>query len=218
MLKTIQKVVVALKDLPQPTRRFNLSKHVGRKSTMAESLDQSIVWMDMEMSGLDIFKDHILEIACLVTDKELNVKSSDFHLIIHQPDEVLNSMNEWCTENHKSTGLSDAVRSSEITLESAEQQLLTFLKKYVPEKSCPLAGNSIYMDRLFLRVHMPIANEYLHYRVIDVSTIVELAKRWNAPAVSADPKKLRLHRAIDDVRESIEQLKYYKSTFFKTLQ
>uniref|UniRef100_A0A0C9QJC6 Probable oligoribonuclease n=2 Tax=Fopius arisanus TaxID=64838 RepID=A0A0C9QJC6_9HYME len=211
---------IALRDLLQCRLRLNLNNLAGvrRNKTMATSSDQSIVWMDMELSGLDISKDHILELACLVTDEQLNIKSNDFHLIINQPDEVLDSMDEWCTEHHQSTGLTDAVRRSTISLRSAEQQLLTFLKKYVPEKSSPLAGNSIYMDRLFLRTHMKIVDEYLHYRIIDVSTISELAKRWNHSVASSAPKKQCLHRALDDVRESIEQLKYYKSSFFKCLQ
>ncbi|XP_063973031.1 probable oligoribonuclease [Diachasmimorpha longicaudata] len=217
MLKIVEKAVRTLKPLPHYTWRLNLSKQVGIMKTVATYSEQNIVWMDMEMTGLDAVKDHILEVACLVTDKELNVISSDFHEIIHQSDEILNNMNEWCKKNHQATGLCDAVRKSEISLETAEERLLSFLKEYVPEKACPVAGNSIYMDRMFLRVHMPIADEFLHYRLIDVSTIAELAKRWNAPAVSAAPKKKELHRAIDDIRESIEQLKYYKSTFLKSL-
>ncbi|KAI5637701.1 exonuclease domain-containing protein [Phthorimaea operculella] len=174
-----------------------------------------IVWVDLEMTGLDIEKDHILEIACLVTDADLNVVAKGPNIIIHQPDDVLRDMNEWCVKQHGESGLTEASRKSKISLQDAEKELLKFVSSHVPEKKCPLGGNSVYMDRLFLRKYMPTLNEYLHYRIIDVSTIKELVKRWYPKEFSKIPQKKFAHRTLDDILDSIEEMKYYKEHVFK---
>uniref|UniRef100_A0A6M2DCW0 Probable oligoribonuclease n=1 Tax=Xenopsylla cheopis TaxID=163159 RepID=A0A6M2DCW0_XENCH len=177
------------------------------------STQKRIVWMDLEMTGLDVDKDKILEIACVVTESDLKIVDTCSTLVIHQPDEVLSNMNEWCMVNHARTGLIDDCKKSTLTLDQAQNILIDFLKKNVPQKECPLAGNSIYMDRLFLMKHMPVVNEYLHYRIIDVSSIKELCKRWNNNFFKKAPKKELLHRAQEDILESIKELQYYKTLF-----
>ncbi|KAL0132746.1 hypothetical protein PUN28_000466 [Cardiocondyla obscurior] len=174
-----------------------------------------IVWIDMEMTGLDVNVHHILEIACIITDKKLNVVSNELNIVIHQSDTILENMNDWCKVNHLKTGLIEESRSSKISLEEAEKMVLQLLKKHIPEKSCPLAGNSVYMDRFFLYKYMPLVNEYLHYRIIDVSTIKEIARRWNVYVHNSLPRKKLNHRALDDIKESINEMKHYKKTFFK---
>ncbi|CAG9134548.1 unnamed protein product [Plutella xylostella] len=174
-----------------------------------------IVWVDLEMTGLDIDKDHILEIACLVTDAQLNVIATGPNLIIHQPDEVLDSMNQWCITQHGESGLTEASRKSKVSLKDAESQVLSFVQKHAPENKCPLGGNSVYMDRLFLRKHMPKFDSYMHYRIIDVSTVKELAKRWFQSEFSRLPPKQFQHRTMSDILESIEELKYYREHIFK---
>ncbi|XP_053663914.1 oligoribonuclease, mitochondrial [Anopheles marshallii] len=183
---------------------------------MSQLSSQNLVWMDLEMTGLEVDKDRILEIACIVTDSKLNIIAKGPNIIINEPDSVLDTMNSWCKEHHAKSGLIEAVKKSTCTLEQAEQQVLDFVKQYCPERSCPMAGNSIYMDRLFIRKHMSTLNEYLHYRVIDVSTVKELSKRWNGEVYKSTPPKILAHRALDDIEESIKEMKYYKDTFFKT--
>nr|XP_021184071.2 probable oligoribonuclease [Helicoverpa armigera] len=175
-----------------------------------------IVWVDLEMTGLDIEKDHILEIACVVTDADLNIVAQGPNIIINQPDSILDGMNDWCVSQHGESGLTEASRKSNVTLKEAEKQVLEFVKSHAPEKKCPLGGNSVYMDRLFIRKYMPILDNYLHYRVIDVSTIKELAKRWYQKEFSLMPQKKFRHRSVDDILESIEELKYFKQHIFKS--
>lgn len=173
-----------------------------------------IVWIDTELTGLNIEQDTILEIACLITDKNLNVISEEFNVVIKQSDTILDSMNEWNTTHHTETGLIQASKCSKINLQNAERMLLNFLQKYVPKNSCPLAGNTIYTDRLFLRKYMPLVDNYLFYRIIDVSSIKELVRRWNPKINKQEPQKQSIHRALYDIKESIQQLKYYKNTIF----
>lgn len=175
----------------------------------------NLVWIDLEMTGLEVEKDRILEIACIVTNKNLEILERGPDIVIHEPEEVLTAMNEWCQINHGKTGLTQAVRESKINLEEAEQMVLDFVKKYCPEKACPLAGNTIYMDRMFLYRYMPKLNDYLHYRIVDVSTIKELCKRWEGKVFSHCPPKKLVHRALDDIEESIQELKYYKDYMFQ---
>nr|XP_033328962.1 probable oligoribonuclease [Megalopta genalis]XP_033328963.1 probable oligoribonuclease [Megalopta genalis]XP_033328964.1 probable oligoribonuclease [Megalopta genalis] len=181
---------------------------------MAGYEDTYIVWIDTELTGLDIEKDTILEIACLITNKDLNIISKEFNVIINQSDETLNTMNEWCIKHHAETGLTNDSRLSKISLKEAEKMLLDFLKTYILKGVCPLAGNTIYMDRMFLNKHMPLINAYLHYRIIDVSTIKELARRWCPATYQNVPNKQQCHRALADIRESIQELKYYKEHIF----
>ncbi|KAF7284236.1 hypothetical protein GWI33_022387 [Rhynchophorus ferrugineus] len=175
-----------------------------------------IVWIDMEMTGLDADKDKIMEVACLVTDSDLNIVAESPDIYINQPKEILDKMNEWCIKQHGKSGLTEACLNSKTTLSEAENTVLKFLENNVAYQSSPLAGNSVYMDRMFLMKHMPKVNDYLHYRIIDVSSIKVLCQRWN-PEVSKNlPKKEFQHRALQDIRESVNELKYYKQFFFKT--
>uniref|UniRef100_A0A182NY97 Probable oligoribonuclease n=1 Tax=Anopheles dirus TaxID=7168 RepID=A0A182NY97_9DIPT len=176
----------------------------------------NLVWIDMEMTGLDVDKDRILEIACIITDGELDIIAKGPNLIIHESESVLEGMDDWCKEHHTKSGLIEAVRKSTYSLEQAETEVLEFVKQHCPERSCPMSGNSIYMDRLFVIKHMPSLNSYLHYRVVDVSTVKELCKRWNEDVYKRSPPKLLAHRALDDIEESIKEMKYYKAMLFKT--
>ncbi|OXU30483.1 hypothetical protein TSAR_013553 [Trichomalopsis sarcophagae] len=173
-----------------------------------------IVWIDMEMSGLDVDKNRILEIACLITDENLNVISDEFQAVLYQPDTELDTMNDWCQNNHGKTGLIDACKKSAETEDAVDINLLYFMMKYIPKGKCPLAGNSVYVDRLFLRKYMPVSNDYIHYRIIDVSSIKEVVKRWKPEIHSNIPKKEFNHRALDDIKESILELKFYKDNVF----
>uniref|UniRef100_A0A336M2I7 Probable oligoribonuclease n=1 Tax=Culicoides sonorensis TaxID=179676 RepID=A0A336M2I7_CULSO len=173
-----------------------------------------IVWIDMEMTGLDVKKDRIIEIACLVTDHELNVIAEGPNVIINQPDSLLLHMNSWCMKTHTESGLLKASQESKITEEQAEDMVLTFIQQYTKRNEAPLAGNTIYMDRFFLIEQMPKIHNYLHYRIIDVSTIKELCQRWNPEMHKNAPPKKLVHRALDDILESIIELKYYKEYLF----
>ncbi|XP_028179528.1 oligoribonuclease, mitochondrial [Ostrinia furnacalis] len=197
-------------------RGMSQNKTASTMSTQArKDSAKRIVWVDLEMTGLNIDKDHILEIACLVTDADLNLVATGPNLVIHQPDSILNNMDSWCIATHGESGLTEASRKSKISLKEAEKQVLEFVSAHVPEKKCPLGGNSVYMDRLFLRKYMPNFDLYLHYRIIDVSTIKELARRWYQKEYSTIPKKKFQHRSIDDIFESIAELRYYRDNIFK---
>ncbi|XP_053688701.1 probable oligoribonuclease [Sabethes cyaneus] len=174
----------------------------------------NLVWIDMEMTGLDVQNDKILEIACIVTNKNLELLEPGIDIVIHQPEEVLGMMNDWCVINHGKSGLTQAVRNSRVGLSEAEEIVLEFVKKHCPPKGCPLAGNSVYMDRMFLANYMPRLNDYLHYRIVDVSTIKELCKRWNGAVFSRVPSKQLNHRALDDIGESIKELRFYRPYMF----
>ena len=195
-------------------KEFIISSKRYKNSKMSTEGADHIVWVDLEMSGLNIEKDHILEMACLITDKQLNIIAEGPEIVINQSDTVLNSMDEWCTKTHSKSGLTDAVKNSKITLDKAENIMLEFIQNYVPKNSCPLAGNSVYMDRLFLNKYMKRYNQHLHYRIIDVSTVKELNFRWYPGNKDSKQKKFN-HRALDDIKESIEELKFYRNTIFK---
>ncbi|GAB1864415.1 Oligoribonuclease, mitochondrial [Camponotus japonicus] len=174
-----------------------------------------IVWIDMEMTGLDVEKDHILEIACIITDKTLKIISTELNIIIHQSNIILDNMNAWCKKQHKKTGLTENSRLSTISLKDAEKMVLNFLQEYIHPGVCPLAGNTVYMDRFFLYKYMPLVNNYLHYRIIDVSTIKEIVRRWNPNIYKSIPQKELKHRALDDIKESIKELTYYQKHIFE---
>jgi oligoribonuclease len=168
------------------------------------------------MTGLDTLNDTIIEIACIITDKDLNIVQKSKNLVIHKPTETMDKMGEWCTQHHKNSGLSDQVLKSTITTSQAEQEILSLIKSHIPiAKSAQLAGNSVHMDKVFLQREMPKIIEYLHYRIVDVSTIKELARRWYLAEYKNIPKKKEMHRALDDIEESIAELKYYKNCLFK---
>ncbi len=174
----------------------------------------AIVWMDMEMSGLDPDKDRILEVAVLVTNGELEVVAEGPNLILHQPDEVLEAMDEWNTSHHAQSGLTQRVRESLIDEAQASAAILDFLGEHTQKRKAPLAGNSIHQDRRFVARYLPEVEQWLHYRNVDVSTIKELAQRWYPTQYNGRPAKKGSHRAMDDLLESIEELRYYRNALF----
>jgi oligoribonuclease len=174
-----------------------------------------LVWMDLEMTGLEPDTDVIVEIATLVTDDDLNIVAEGPDLVIHQPAAVLSIMKPIVVEMHTKSGLLDAITSSTITLEDAGAATLEFIKLHVPEaRTVPLCGNSIGTDRRFLAKYLPEIENYLHYRSVDVSSVKELAKRWFPKSGIDRPNKGGMHRAMDDVRESVRELQYYREKFF----
>lgn len=174
----------------------------------------NFVWIDCEMTGLSVEQDVLLEIATIITDSNLNEIAQGPSLVIHQPDEVLENMNEWCQRQHKVSGLTDAVRASTVTLQQAQDETLAFIRKHCMPKTALLAGNTVWQDRLFLNKYTPSIVEYLHYRLIDVSSVKELVKRWYPNDPRIEFKKPDNHRALDDIRASIEELRYYRTNFF----
>jgi oligoribonuclease len=174
-----------------------------------------LVWMDLEMTGLDPAKHVIVEFATLITDDDLNIIAEGPDIVVHATDDELSRMDPVVVEMHAKSGLLDEIKSSEVSLREATDQTLAFLKEHVPEpRTVPLCGNSIGMDRRFLSVHANDIEEFLHYRSVDVSTIKELARRWNPAALAGVPRKDSSHRAMDDIRESIKELQYYRQTVF----
>lgn len=189
----------------------------GAMSAMSETLtksDQNLVWLDCEMSGLDPEKERLLEIAVVITGPQLSPRIEGPVLVIHQSDEVLNAMDNWNKGTHGKSGLVDKVKASTVTEAEAEQQVLDFIKRYVPKSGSPMCGNSIGQDRRFLVKYMPKLEDYFHYRNLDVSTIKELAKRWR-PEIYAAFKKQQRHTALADVHESIDELAYYREHFLR---
>lgn len=175
---------------------------------------QNLVWIDMEMTGLDADSCHVLEIASLVTDAQLNVLAEGPVIAIHQDDSILNGMDEWCTRVHGESGLTQRCRDSHVDEAQAAQITLDFLRQYVPAGVSPMCGNSIGQDRRFMSRHLPALEAFFHYRNIDVSTVKELVRRWQ-PAVMEGFKKQGTHQAMDDIRESLNELRYYRETVFK---
>lgn len=175
---------------------------------------KNLVWMDLEMTGLDPEKDVILEIATIITDSQLKVLKEGPCMAIHQPEDVLARMDPWCIEHHGASGLTKKVRESKVTLGEAERVTLNFIKDYCPEKVAPLCGSSIHQDRRFLVRYMPEISNYLHYRMIDVSTVKELVNRWY-PFDRRPPAKPQNHLAMEDIRESINELVFYRDNFFR---
>ncbi len=175
-----------------------------------------LVWMDLEMTGLDPARHVIVEIATIVPDDELNVVAEGPDLVVHQPPEALTDLEEVVRVMHTSSGLLTAIAASTVSLEEAGQATLDFIRAHVPDaRTVPLCGNSIGTDRRFLAIYLPEIEEYLHYRSVDVSTIKELTRRWYPGALDAVPRKATAHRALDDIRESIEELRWYRANVFK---
>ena len=176
-----------------------------------------LVWMDLEMTGLDPARHAIVEIATLVTDDDLEIVAEGPDLVVHQPPEVLATMDDVVRKMHTKSGLLAAIESSTVSLAEAGAATLEFLKSHVPEPgTVPLAGNSIGMDRRFLAAYLPDVEQYLHYRSVDVSTVKELCRRWYPDVLAKAPDKAGGHRALDDIRESVSELRYYRSAIFRS--
>lgn len=175
---------------------------------------QNLIWIDLEMTGLDPEKERIIEIATIVTDKNLNILAEGPVLAVHQPESLLKAMNDWCQKTHQANGLIERVKQSTLTERAAELQTLDFLKKWVPKGASPICGNSIAQDKRFLFKYMPELADYFHYRHLDVSTLKELASRWN-PEILKGFEKKNTHLALEDIRESIAELAYYREHFIK---
>lgn len=174
-----------------------------------------LIWMDMEMTGLDPAKERIIEVATIITDGQLNEVAVGPDLVIHQPDEILAAMDAWNQTHHRGSGLVDRVKASTLSEAEAETQTLAFINQHVGAKERPvLAGNSIHQDRRFIRRYMAALDSRLHYRMVDVSTIKELARRWYPQQIAKQPPKKDTHRALDDIRDSIDELRFYRASVF----
>ena len=178
---------------------------------MPQQNPENLIWIDLEMTGLDPLEDRIIEIATIVTDKNLKVLEEGPTLAVKQSDDMLEGMDDWCTTQHGKSGLTDRVKNSSVSEATAEAVTIAFLEKYVPRGRSPMCGNSICQDRRFLARWMPELEEFFHYRNLDVSTLKELARRW-APEVSEGFTKESSHLAMDDIKDSIAELQYYRKT------
>jgi oligoribonuclease len=174
----------------------------------------NLIWIDMEMSGLDPDAERIIEVAIVVTDSKLNTVAEAPVLVVHQSDAVLDAMDDWNKSTHAKSGLIARVKASTLTETAVEERMLAFLDQHVPPKLSPMCGNSVHQDRRFLVRHMPRLEAYFHYRNLDVSTLKELAKRWK-PEIMVGLTKHGKHEALADIQESIEELKYYREHFLK---
>lgn len=183
---------------------------------MGERNDVHLVWMDLEMTGLNPDAETILEIATLITNNALELVAEGPVLAIHAPEHILAAMDQWNREHHTASGLIARARASTISPTEAERQTLEFVKRYCHARTAPLCGNSVYQDRRFLARYMPRLEAYLHYRNIDVSTVKELVRRWY-PHGPQPPEKKHSHLALDDIRESIEELRFYRQCFFSPI-
>ena len=183
--------------------------------TEREAKDDRLVWIDCEMTGLELNRDALIEIAVLVTDSELNVLDDGLDIVIRCADDVLDTMVPFVQQMHETSGLTELVRASTVTLGEAERRVLDYIKQYVPEpRTAPLCGNSIATDRGFIARDMPELDGFLHYRMIDVSSIKELTRRWYRRVYFGQPPKGLAHRALADIHESVQELRYYRATVF----
>jgi len=187
---------------------------VSATAPVARPNEFNLVWVDMEMTGLDPDNDRIIEVAVVVTDPDLNVIAEGPVFAIHQSDETLNKMDNWNKGTHGKSGLIDRVKASTVSEADAEAQLIAFLKQYVPANKSPMCGNSICQDRRFMARGMPKLEAFFHYRNLDVSTLKELCRRWK-PELASGFKKHQKHTALADIMESVEELKYYREHFIK---
>jgi len=176
--------------------------------------DKNFIWVDLEMTGLNVQVDVILEMASVITDSQLNILSKGPHLIIHQPDELLEGMHKEVIAMHKKSGLIQEVRRSTITIEHAQKETLEFYKKYCDPNTALLAGNSVWQDKNFLKKYMPSLVDFCHYRILDVTSIKEIIQRWYPNDKNNEYKKKETHRALEDILESICELKHFRKYFF----
>lgn len=180
------------------------------------SVDDRLVWIDLEMTGLDLQRHRIVELAVLVTDAQLQVLADGLDLVVHQPPEVLAEMDDFVRKMHTKSGLLPEIERSSLTLEAAGTQAIEYIKQFVPEPgTAPMCGNSIGVDRRFLDRYLPELDRYLHYRSIDVSSLKELCRRWYPAVYRKRPSKTEAHRALDDVQESVTELRYYRETIMR---
>jgi oligoribonuclease len=208
----VKKICFLFSDNPEMSAVV-LSPSRHEPETLAKS-DQNLVWIDCEMTGLDPEKERLLEIAVIVTGPQLTPRIEGPVLVIHQSDELLGKMDAWNKGTHGRSGLIDKVKASTITEAEAQEQILDFIKKYVPKSASPLCGNTISQDRRFLVKFMPKLEAYFHYRNLDVSTLKELSRRWKPEVYSAFKKQQR-HTALADVHESIDELEHYREHFIR---
>lgn len=205
-----------LKQFARYATLLTMKKKTDTQKIMTKSCQIShnnLIWIDLEMTGLDPNVDRIIEIATIVTDSDLNILAEGPVIAVHQSDEQLALMDDWNKNTHGKSGLIDKVRKSVISEQEAEAQTLAFLEQWVPENCSPICGNTIGQDRRFLVNYMPNLERYFHYRYLDVSTIKELAKRWK-PGILKGITKQSSHQALDDIRDSIAELTYYRQHFF----
>lgn len=175
--------------------------------------DSNLLWIDLEMTGLDEDVHHIIEIASIITDKDLNVLAEGPNLAIYQPEEILDLMDEWCQTTHGNSGLTARIRESKVSIDEAMQATIDFTEKWIPSGKSPLCGNSIGTDRRFIKKYMSALDQFCHYRNIDVSSFKEVVKRWYPEAKGYE--KQNTHLALDDIRESINELKFIRDNYFK---
>ncbi|QTF91724.1 oligoribonuclease [Halomonas sp. BM-2019] len=187
---------------------------MAQQDDKQDARKQRLVWIDLEMTGLDPEKERIIEVATLVTDAELNVVAEGPVLAVNQPDTLLDAMDAWCTKTHGESGLTARVKASRVDSAEAERLTLDFLREHVDPGNSPMCGNSVHQDRRFLEREMPELLAFFHYRNLDVSTLKELAKRWN-PGALAGFQKRNVHLAMDDIKESIAELAHYRNTFLR---
>jgi oligoribonuclease len=180
------------------------------------SADDRLVWIDLEMTGLDVERHRIVELAVIVTDARLEVLADGLDLVVHQPPQILVEMDDFVRKMHTKSGLLGEIERSQLSLEAAGKQAVEYITRFVPERdTAPMCGNSIGVDRRFLDKYLPELDRYLHYRSIDVSSIKELCRRWYPDVYKKRPSKAEAHRALDDIRESIAELRYYRDTIMR---
>ncbi|VDM36523.1 unnamed protein product [Toxocara canis] len=185
--------------------------------------EERLIWIDCEMTGLDVCRHTLVEIACIITEADLTARFLPYSLIvaegpdivISQPESSLASMNSWCMTTFTKNGLLQRIRESNVSMKDAESQVVAFVKEHTDEGVCALAGNTVYMDRLFIERYMPDLAKHFHYRVVDVSSFKEVVRRWYPREYTMIPQKKQNHRALDDIRESIEELRWYRANVFK---
>lgn len=190
------------------------SKNANSSAGKAVPNEFRLVWLDMEMTGLDPERERIIEVAVVVTEPDLTVVAEGPVLVIHQPDSLLDAMDSWNRSTHSKSGLTDKVKASTMTEEQAQDELVAFLSQYVPAGKSPLCGNTVSQDRRFMFKYMPKLEQFFHYRTVDVSTLKELARRWKPELLKGFEKRSK-HEALADIYESIDELKYYRDVFIK---